>query len=69
MRAQQSQDASGNEQLNLPYVAKYIFGIGFAISIPLVLLALSIDDVKDVCQDGIRRLSGWRLNRKNESRG
>ncbi|KAJ5937653.1 hypothetical protein N7454_003995 [Penicillium verhagenii] len=33
--------------LDLAYVAKYTFGVGFAISIPLILVALSVDDISD----------------------
>jgi ankyrin repeat protein/Mg2+ and Co2+ transporter CorA len=44
--------------LNLPYVAKYTFGVGFAISIPLVILALSVDDIGDFFRMGRRWLSG-----------
>ncbi|KAJ5682664.1 hypothetical protein N7462_005829 [Penicillium macrosclerotiorum] len=35
------------DNLNLGYVAKYTFGVGFAISIPLILVALSVDDIGD----------------------
>ncbi|KAL4880134.1 hypothetical protein BJY04DRAFT_191763 [Aspergillus karnatakaensis] len=46
------------ENLDLPYVAKYTFGIGFGISIPLVLLALVLDDIGDIFQEGLRRARG-----------
>jgi Mg2+ and Co2+ transporter CorA len=45
------------ENLNLPYVAKYTFGVGFAISIPLVIVALSVDDIGDFFRMGRRWLS------------
>ncbi|KAI0487540.1 hypothetical protein F4859DRAFT_465405 [Xylaria cf. heliscus] len=32
-------------QLSIPYVSKYLFGIGFAISIPLVALAFTVQDI------------------------
>jgi hypothetical protein len=35
----------GQQSLPLGYVSKYMFGIGFGISIPLVLLAFAVDDV------------------------
>lgn len=38
-------DADGDTQLHLSYVARYTFGIGFAISIPLIALALAVDDI------------------------
>ncbi|KAJ5162637.1 Mg2+ transporter protein CorA-like/Zinc transport protein ZntB [Penicillium coprophilum] len=49
------------ENLNLGYVAKYTFGIGFAISIPLVWLALTVDDIGGFFRVGSRR---WRSNRE-----
>lgn len=55
---------NGDSQLSLPYVAKYTFGIGFAISIPLILLALAVDDIGDGCQEGIRRARWWLSARK-----
>ncbi|KAL4806536.1 amidase signature domain-containing protein [Aspergillus unguis] len=47
------------ENLTLGYVAKYTFGVGFGISIPLVLLALVLDDIGDIFQEGLRRARGW----------
>lgn len=37
----------GQQSLPIAYVAKYMFGIGFGISIPLVFLAFAVDDVFD----------------------
>ncbi|KAJ5627668.1 hypothetical protein N7490_009896 [Penicillium lividum] len=45
------------DNLKLAYVAKYTFGIGFAISIPLVLVALSLDEIGDIFSHGRRWLS------------
>ncbi|KAL4934948.1 hypothetical protein BDV06DRAFT_217786 [Aspergillus oleicola] len=39
------------DNLTLGYVAKYTFGVGFGISIPLVLLALVLDDIGDITND------------------
>jgi len=38
----------GQQSLPWSYVAKFMFGIGFGISIPLILLAFAVDDVKTV---------------------
>lgn len=38
--------------LPLGWVAKYMFGIGFAVSIPLVAIALSLDDIADLFKHG-----------------
>ncbi|KAF3398385.1 Ankyrin-3 [Penicillium rolfsii] len=51
------------ENLNLGYVARYTFGIGFAISIPLILVALSVDDIGDFFRSGTLRSRHW-LSRK-----
>ncbi|KAL4895752.1 hypothetical protein BDV59DRAFT_173086 [Aspergillus ambiguus] len=59
-------DSNGNESLHLAYVAKYVFGVGFAISIPLIVLALSVDDIGDVCAEGVRRVRCW-LSRTRSS--
>lgn len=53
------------ENLNLSYVARYTFGIGFAISIPLILVALSVDDIGDFFRYGLRSLS---LKRKEDKK-
>jgi Mg2+ and Co2+ transporter CorA len=53
------------ENLNLGYVARYTFGIGFAISIPLILLALSVDDIGDFFRSGSLRSRHW-LSRKDK---
>ncbi|KAJ5819343.1 hypothetical protein N7474_004934 [Penicillium riverlandense] len=52
------------QNLNLGYVAKYTFGVGFAISIPLILVALSVDDISDFF--GTLRGRGW-LSRRREA--
>ncbi|CAG7924323.1 unnamed protein product [Penicillium olsonii] len=49
------------ENLNLGYVAKYTFGIGFAISIPLVWVALTVDDIGGFFRVSSRR---WRSRNK-----
>jgi hypothetical protein len=44
----------GSPALHLSYVAKYMFGIGFAISIPLIFLSFAVDDIAAL----FRRLTG-----------
>ncbi|KAI1747254.1 hypothetical protein F4782DRAFT_521893 [Xylaria castorea] len=34
-------------QLSIPYVSKYLFGVGFAISIPLIALAFTVREISD----------------------
>ncbi|KAE8144480.1 ankyrin repeat-containing domain protein [Aspergillus avenaceus] len=54
----------GDEQLPLSYVVGYTLGIGFAISIPLILIALAVDDISDGCQDATRHFRRWMFHRK-----
>jgi hypothetical protein len=50
----------GNSNLPLAYVSKYMFGIGFAVSIPLIVIALSLDDIATMT----RQLRRWNNRRK-----
>ncbi|CEO59250.1 Putative Ankyrin repeat protein [Penicillium brasilianum] len=52
------------ENLNFGYVARYTFGIGFAISIPLIVVALSVDDIGDFFRSGTIRSRHW-LSRRD----
>ena len=47
----------GGDQPSLPlrYVSKFMFGIGFAISIPLIAIALSLDAIGDFFREKIKR--------------
>ncbi|RMJ24336.1 ankyrin repeat protein [Aspergillus sp. HF37] len=46
----------GSDKVSISYVAKYTFGIGFAISIPLILLALVVDDIGVLFRLAVRQL-------------
>lgn len=37
--------SDGSEQLSLGYVSKYMFGIGLAVSVPLIAVAFTLDDI------------------------
>lgn len=37
--------ADGTEQLSLGYVSKYMFGIGLAVSVPLIAVAFTLEDI------------------------
>ena len=56
-----SNDA-GSPSLPLAYVAKIMFGIGFAISIPLVALAFSVDNVGILIKRTAHSLVRWTRN-------
>lgn len=47
----------GSTSLPLSYVSKYVFGIGIAVSIPMILIALLLDDIGDFFREVRRR---WR---------
>lgn len=57
---------TGVQSLPLGYVAKYMFGIGFAISIPLIWIALSLGEIEDAWREGRRRWAGWRRRRREK---
>ena len=58
----------GNLSLPLGYVSRYTFGIGFAISIPLVVIALNLGDIGDLIRE-VRRRVGLRLLRRKQNAG
>ncbi|KAJ5161779.1 hypothetical protein N7492_007171 [Penicillium capsulatum] len=47
------------DNLTLGYVSKYTFGVGFAISIPMILVALSLDDIGDFLRMGTIQGRRW----------
>lgn len=47
--------------LPLGYVSKYMFGIGFSVSIPLIVIALVVDDVRDVYWQAKKRIAKFRM--------
>ncbi|KAJ4353746.1 uncharacterized protein N0V89_005476 [Didymosphaeria variabile] len=55
----------GGDQPSLPltYVGKFMFGIGFAISIPMIFIALSLDAISDFFREVKRRWTEWRAPR------
>lgn len=57
--------AAGKE-LRFSYVAKYIFGVGFAIAIPLIVISLAVDDIGVGCREGILRLRRWLTQRQRQ---
>lgn len=46
----------GSLSLPLPYVSKFVFGVGLAISIPLIVIAFSVDDIFYIFRRGSRGL-------------
>lgn len=53
--------------LPLGYVSKFMFGIGFAISIPLIAIAVSVDAIGDFFREAKRRIAERRERRASSS--
>ncbi|KAJ5574827.1 hypothetical protein N7450_008726 [Penicillium hetheringtonii] len=56
------------DNLNLGYVAKYTFGVGFAISIPLIWVALTVDDIGDFFRFSTRHGRRWLSRRRQQAK-
>lgn len=56
INVQEFPHVEGEFEPSLPfaYVAKYMFGIGFAISIPLIAIAVSVDAIRDFFHEHLR---------------
>lgn len=61
----------GGDQASLPltYVIKFVLGIGFAISIPLIFIALSLDAIGDFGREVGMRWGEWRTQRLERKMG
>ena len=51
---------NGNTSIPLEYVSKIVFGVGFAVSIPLITIAFAVDNVGLLIRRAIRSLTTWR---------
>lgn len=58
-----------SDKISINYVAKYTFGIGFGISIPLILLALVVDDIGLMVSLTIRQVARWICGRRRNQSG
>ena len=56
--------ADGSSALTLGYVSKYMFGIGLAISLPLIALAFAVDDIGIHFRKWGLRFDEWKEERK-----
>ncbi|KAF2715349.1 hypothetical protein K504DRAFT_469594 [Pleomassaria siparia CBS 279.74] len=59
---------NGNPALPFSYVSKYMFGIGFAISIPLIFVALSVDAIGDTFGEVKRRFREMSMGKRGKRR-
>lgn len=60
-------DVNGTKSLTLGYVSKYMFGIGLAISIPLIYVAFTLDNIVKATRDAhrwINNIMGRRQKKK-----
>lgn len=53
-------EVDGELSLPLPYVSKFVFGVGLAISVPLIAVAFAVDSLRGV----LRRWTPWRGDRR-----
>ena len=58
----------GTPSLSFAYVCKYLFGIGLAISIPLIAVAFAVDNIGLLIKRSLRSLIAWKSN-SNKRRG
>ncbi|KAI1778867.1 hypothetical protein F4818DRAFT_437668 [Hypoxylon cercidicola] len=58
----------GGGRLTIPYVSKYMFGIGLGISIPLIAMAFAVTDLSDAARE-LATGSWWLSSWKKRSRG
>lgn len=59
-------DTNGNTALGLGYVSKYMFGIGLAISIPLIYIAFTMDKIVKATRRAHRRIQHAIRGRKKK---
>lgn len=52
--------------LTIPYVSKYLFGIGLGISIPLIAMAFTVTDIFDALSGTSHALRGWIARRRTQ---
>lgn len=52
--------------LTLPYVSKYLFGIGLGISIPLIAMAFTVTDIFDALSGTSHALASWIARRRTQ---
>lgn len=50
----------GSPSLSMSYVSKIMFGVGLAISIPLIAVAFALDNVSEAVRSMLRSLTFWR---------
>ncbi len=60
----QQTNGNGGASLPITYVSQYVFGIGFAISIPFIAIALSFDAIGDFFRELKRRFRNRSIMRK-----
>ncbi|KAF3054827.1 Ankyrin repeat domain-containing protein 50 [Daldinia childiae] len=50
--------------LTIPYVSKYMFGIGLGVSVPLIAMAFTVTDISDAAKDIFGAGKRWLSKRK-----
>jgi ankyrin repeat protein len=62
------QPGDSEPSLPLSFVLKYLLGIGFGISIPLIVVVLSFNFIKDVVREAKRRWTMFFSRKRNDSK-
>ncbi|KAI1400683.1 hypothetical protein F4819DRAFT_487375 [Hypoxylon fuscum] len=57
-----------DERLSIPYVSKYMFGIGLGISIPLITIAFAVTDLSDAARGIIGTGQRWLYSLRKQKR-
>ncbi|KAI2605506.1 uncharacterized protein GGS25DRAFT_505349 [Hypoxylon fragiforme] len=57
------------DALSIPYVSKYMFGIGLGISIPLIAMAFAVTDITDAARAVFDTGNRWFSSYKNKGEG
>ena len=61
---QDFESSNGTPSLPFTYVAKFIFGVGLAISIPLIAVAFAVGNIRQIFRRLARLLSGGTFSKK-----
>ncbi|OTB15425.1 hypothetical protein K445DRAFT_318277 [Daldinia sp. EC12] len=53
------QEWQNGTELTIPYVSKYMFGIGLGVSVPLIAMAFAVTDISDAARDILGAGKRW----------
>ena len=59
----------GTPSLTFSYVSKFLFGIGLAISVPIIAVAFAVDNIGLLIKRSLRSLVAWKGKARTPQRG